>query len=67
VKTEFGKFGEVLAKTRKKLEEASNSIDMAERRTRVMTRELRGVEALPEAQAQQLLKADDEPGELPLE
>ena len=55
VKTEFGKFGEVLAKTKKKLDEASNSIEMAERRTRVMARELRTVEALPEAEAQRLL------------
>ena len=55
VKTEFGKFGEVLAKTRKKLEEASNTIDLAERRTRAMSRELRTVEALPESRAAQLL------------
>jgi DNA recombination protein RmuC len=33
VKTEFGKFGDVLAKTRKKLEEASSTIDAAEVRT----------------------------------
>lgn len=55
VKTEFAKFGDVLAKTKKKLDEASSSIEMAERRSRVMARELRSVEALPEAQAQQLL------------
>jgi DNA recombination protein RmuC len=55
VKTEFAKFGDVLAKTKKKLDEASNSIEMAERRTRVMTRSLRDVEALPEAQSQSLL------------
>jgi DNA recombination protein RmuC len=55
VKTEFGKFGEVLAKTKKKLDEASNSIDMAERRTRAMTRELRVVEALPADEAMRLL------------
>ena len=55
VKTEFGKFGEVLAKTKKKLDEASNSIELAERRTRVMTRELRVVEALPADEAQRLL------------
>ena len=57
VKTEFAKFGEVLAKTKKKLDEASSQIELAERRTRVMTRELRGVEALPEAAAQALLPA----------
>ena len=55
VKTEFGKFGDVLAKTRKKLDEASSSIELAERRTRVMARELRGVEALPETRASALL------------
>ncbi|MEJ6005674.1 DNA recombination protein RmuC [Paucibacter sp. AS339] len=55
VKTEFGKFGEVLAKTKKKLDEASASIDAAETRTRVMARKLKGVEALPEPAAQGLL------------
>ena len=58
VKTEFGKFGEVLAKTKKKLEEASNTIDLAETRTRQMTRKLKSVEALPDEAAQQLLQLD---------
>jgi DNA recombination protein RmuC len=52
VKTEFQKFSAVLEKTKKKLEEASNTIDAAQTRTNVMTRTLRGVEALPLAQAQ---------------
>ena len=55
VKTEFGKFGDVLAKTKKKLDEASSSIELAERRTRVMTRELRAVEGLSDARTQLLL------------
>ncbi len=55
VKTEFGKFGEVLSKTKKKLDEARNHIDMAERRSRVMSRELSSVAALPQAQADLLL------------
>jgi DNA recombination protein RmuC len=55
VKTEFGKFGDVLAKTKRKLEEASHTIDAAEVRTRAMARQLRGVEALPEDRAAQLL------------
>ena len=46
VKTEFAKFGAALAHTRKKLQEATNTIDEAERRSRVMTKSLRGVEAL---------------------
>ena len=55
VKTEFGKFGDVLAKTKKKLDEASNTIDAAEVRTRAMARSLREVEAVPEERAQALL------------
>ncbi|WP_374657844.1 DNA recombination protein RmuC [Inhella sp.] len=55
VKTEFGKFGEVLEKTKKKLQEAQSSIEGAEQRTRVMTRKLKGVEALSGEQAQALL------------
>jgi DNA recombination protein RmuC len=55
VKTEFGRFGEVLAKTKKKLDEASKTIDAAEVRTRAMARQLRGVEALPEAESAALL------------
>jgi DNA recombination protein RmuC len=56
VKTEFGKFGDVLAKAKKKLEEAGNTLDAAEVRTRAMTRKLKGVEALPDDATQQLLQ-----------
>jgi len=55
VKTEFGRFGDVLAKTKKKLDEAGSAIEQAEVRTRAMARQLRGVEALPETRAAQLL------------
>jgi DNA recombination protein RmuC len=55
VKTEFGKFGEVLAKTQKKLREASDTIDLAQTRTNVMTRKLKSVEGLGEVQTQALL------------
>jgi len=55
VKTEFGKFGEALAHTRKKLEEASNSIVRAETRTRQLSRKLKDVEALPAADAEKLI------------
>ncbi|MET0334057.1 MAG: DNA recombination protein RmuC [Rhizobacter sp.] len=55
VKTEFGKFGDVLEKTKRKLEEASNTIDAAQTRTNVMNRKLKSVTALPETQAQALL------------
>ena len=55
VKTEFGKFGEVLAKTKKKLAEASDTIDAASVRTRAMERRLRGVESLPDSRTADLL------------
>ncbi|HEX4049707.1 MAG TPA: DNA recombination protein RmuC [Steroidobacteraceae bacterium] len=55
VKTEFLKFGEALAHTKKKLDEASNSIESAERRNRVLTRKLKGVDALPAADSAPLL------------
>jgi DNA recombination protein RmuC len=62
VKTEFGKFGDVLAKTKKKLSEAASTIDAAEVRTRAMARQLKGVESLPEAQVQALLPLAADPG-----
>jgi DNA recombination protein RmuC len=55
VKTEFAKFGEVLAKTKKKLDEASSTIDLAQTRTNVMTRRLKTVEALPDNRVTELL------------
>jgi DNA recombination protein RmuC len=55
VKTEFGKFGDVLAKMRKKLGEATDTIDAAEVRTRAMVRQLKSVEALPESRSAALL------------
>jgi len=58
VKNEFGKFGEALAHTRKKLQEASNSIDKAEVRTRAVSRKLKDVEALPAVESAALLGAD---------
>ncbi len=58
VKTEFTKFGDVLDKTKKKLEEAQNTIDQAGVRTRAMARQLKSVEALPEHEAAALLDPD---------
>ena len=59
VKTEFGKFGDVLAKTKKKLDEASSAIDAAQTRTNVMTRRLKSVEGLSEVRTQTLLPGSD--------
>ncbi len=58
VKTEFVKFSEILAKTKKKLNEASNVIEDAQTRTRVMGRKLKNVEALPEIEPIEALESD---------
>ena len=55
VKTEFGKFGAVLDKVKKNLDQASNQIDATGVRTRAIERRLRGVETLPGEVSQQLL------------
>jgi DNA recombination protein RmuC len=61
VKTEFGKFGDVLAATKLTLERAAKNIDQAEVRSRQMARKLKSVEALPSEAAQRLLGKDPEP------
>jgi DNA recombination protein RmuC len=64
VKTEFGKFGDVLSKVKKKLDEASNTIDETSVRSRAIERKLRGVESLPEAETAKMLPAaESEPEE----
>ena len=69
VKTEFHKFGDVLARTKKKLDEASNTIEAASVRTRMMARQLKSVEAMPDADTPDLLSGlpdgDDEPSPQP--
>jgi DNA recombination protein RmuC len=58
VKTEFGKFGDVLAKTKKKLKEASNTIGQAEVRTRAIERKLRKVEEVPLQDSPAMIEED---------
>lgn len=58
VKTEFGKFGDVLDKVKRQLETASGTIDETGVRTRAMERKLRDVEALPESESNELLKLE---------
>jgi DNA recombination protein RmuC len=48
VKTEFSTFGAILDKTKKKLQEASNSIESAATRSRAIERKLRNVQNLPD-------------------
>ncbi len=57
VKTEFGKFGDVLDGVQKKLAEASNKIEQTGVRTRAIQRQLREVELLPEDASPGLLAA----------
>jgi DNA recombination protein RmuC len=55
VKTEFGKFGDVLAKVKAQTQTVLNTLDSAEVRSRAMGRALKQVEALPTEQAAALL------------
>jgi DNA recombination protein RmuC len=59
VKTEFGKFGDVLDKVKKQLQTASNTIDETGVRTRAITRRLRDVESLPVGEAGRVLELPD--------
>jgi DNA recombination protein RmuC len=59
VKTEFAKFGDVLAATRTTLERAARNIESAEVRSRQMARKLKSVEALPSEAALLMLGAAD--------
>jgi len=55
VKTEFTKFGGVIEKVNRNLETARNQMDALATRTRVVSRKLRDVGELPEADAKLLL------------
>lgn len=59
VKTEFGKFSEVLAKVKRHLNHATHTIEEAHTRTRVMDRRLREVEKVPEMEATAILALPD--------
>lgn len=61
VKTEFGKFGGVLAKTKEQLDRASSTLGSYEVRTRAIERRLRDVESLPEEGARRVLADDGQP------
>ena len=59
VKTEFGKFGEVLAKVKSQTQTVLNTLEQAQTRSNVMHRALRQVDALPEPEAQALLPGSE--------
>ncbi len=56
VRSEFGKFGEVLEKTKTKLEAASKEIGNAEVRSRAIERKLKDVEEIPQSVSAKLLE-----------
>jgi len=58
VKTEWSKYGGVLAKVQKKLQEASNTLEEANLRNRAVGRKLRDVQELPATEAAGLLRLD---------
>jgi DNA recombination protein RmuC len=55
VKTEFTRFGEILAKTKDRLDQVGKTLDEAGRKSTTIARKLRDVEALPDAEADHLL------------
>ena len=59
VKTEFGKFGDVLSKVKRQLNTASNTIEQTGMRTRAMERKLRTVEELPTEETAEILELPD--------
>ena len=61
VKTEFGRFGDILARTRQQLQTVSHSLDSAEVRSRAIVRRLRDVEELPPEAARAVLPSQAEP------
>jgi len=67
VKTEFEKFGGVIAETEKKLQEAANKFQTVGVRTRAIQRRLQDVQALPVADAgpQSFLESGPEENEAP--
>ena len=68
VKTDFGKFGDLLDNIKKKLDETGNTIEKAAHRSRQLEKKLKKVEALPVAETAALLadvqSAEADPDEL---
>jgi DNA recombination protein RmuC len=56
VKSEFSKFGDILNKTHEKLKQASDNIELAQRKSRTIESKLRNVQELPAGQKPKLLE-----------
>lgn len=61
VKAEFGKFGDLLEKTHKKLEEASHTIEDATVKSRTIEKKLKSVQELPSSEVTKYLDEPEEP------
>jgi DNA recombination protein RmuC len=62
VKTESGRFGDILDKTQKKLQEASNTIEDAARKSRSIGRKLKNVQELSTVDSTVLLEDTEDTG-----
>ncbi len=60
VKTEFGRFGDLLDKTHKKLQEASTTIENATKKSRTIEKKLKRVEDLPTKDSTGILEYAEE-------
>ena len=60
VKSQFGKFGDLLEATKKKLQESANKIDAAATTSRAIERKLKNVESLPSSESLKLLDGLDD-------
>lgn len=58
-KTQYEKFGDLLAKARKKVDEAGKALDEADHRNSIIQKNLRNVETLENSQAETLLGLDE--------
>jgi DNA recombination protein RmuC len=60
VKTEFGRYADILVKVQRKLQEANNTVETGLTRTRVIQRKLKNVEELPPGAAEVSIPLDVE-------
>jgi DNA recombination protein RmuC len=59
VKTEFGKFGTILEGVKKRLDQASNTMEDVAKKSRSIERKLRSVQELPSEEAHVMLGANN--------
>ena len=59
VKTEFGKFGDILDKTKEKLQQATDNIELASKKSRTIETKLRKVQELPSSVQPSLIEESE--------